>query len=885
MEAQSVVLQSVSDDAAPVLGGNLVVDGKGIAVSETTAHIVGTAGKTTYKGIGANLTAVSAATLQTYPVSASAPNPDDILRWNGSAWVPVSIPAGITSHGDLSGLGDDNHTQYSLADGTRWTTTPTVNRAVVSDASGYLVVSSVTSTELEYLSGATSSVQTQLDGKQAYRAELTALDAVTYSVASAATVDLALATSDSVTITGSTGPITSFGTVAAGRKFFITFASTPTITHHVPEIISPTAASITAVSGDTMIVESSGGNTWKILSYAGASVRATSITASGLTSGRVPYVTTGGLLTDSSNNTFNGTTQTIVVATGTLGLSVRLAGDAGVSTAPYYLHLNSVIGTTHIASYHKADTTALGLIFGYGRNTALTLVADTYTTTGRHAHFRPAFTPSSGTQNFVGTEFGPTINGTSAGYATAVAIAPVTNVLTGGTKRLLDVGTTSTSYASGFTSVFCVTSAGVGVGVQAPSTSALLQVDSTTKGFLPPRMTTTERDLIGSPAAGLVIHNTTTTRLEEYNGAAWVVAGLVTLTELGVTASAAELNYVDGVTSAIQTQLDNKYPSATCVVRHSDGSSTAYNALTDTDAARGTALLAAIAAAASGEVVVCESPGAYDATPTVKSGVRIVATPGASLAAGFQCVGFVDPVPLTAVGAFTAGNDNTNSSNAGACFGQSNTMSAETGLCFGQGNTVSANYATGGGSGNTCSDEFAFAFGSSNVVSANSGTTFGGGNTVTGVYGLATGYGVTSYLRGQQSHGAVGPLLGQGSRLVLHNVTTNATPALLFLDEDHSAKAVIPTNGIWGVEVSLIGTTTGHTNTAFYKLNCLVTNTAGTVAIVGSVLKTIVAETDAAWDATLLANDTDNSLDVQVTGAAATSINWVATMYLVEYLV
>jgi hypothetical protein len=31
-----------------------------------------------------------------------------------------------------------------------------------------------------------------------------------------------------------------------------------------------------------------------------------------------------------------------------------------------------------------------------------------------------------------------------------------------------------------------------------------------------------------------------------------------TLSDLGITATAAELNYVDGVTSAIQTQLDAK---------------------------------------------------------------------------------------------------------------------------------------------------------------------------------------------------------------------------------------------------------------------------------------------------------------------------------------
>jgi len=54
--------------------------------------------------------------------------------------------------------------------------------------------------------------------------------------------------------------------------------------------------------------------------------------------------------------------------------------------------------------------------------------------------------------------------------------------------------------------------------------SALFAMGGTTKGFLPPRMTTTQRDAIASPAAGLIIFNTTTTKLECYDGAAWQAA-------------------------------------------------------------------------------------------------------------------------------------------------------------------------------------------------------------------------------------------------------------------------------------------------------------------------------------------------------------------------
>ena len=52
--------------------------------------------------------------------------------------------------------------------------------------------------------------------------------------------------------------------------------------------------------------------------------------------------------------------------------------------------------------------------------------------------------------------------------------------------------------------------------------SAALELNSTTKGFLPPRMTTLQRDNIVSPATGLVIFNTNTNSLNYHNGTEWI---------------------------------------------------------------------------------------------------------------------------------------------------------------------------------------------------------------------------------------------------------------------------------------------------------------------------------------------------------------------------
>ena len=61
----------------------------------------------------------------------------------------------------------------------------------------------------------------------------------------------------------------------------------------------------------------------------------------------------------------------------------------------------------------------------------------------------------------------------------------------------------------------------VGIGNTSPSTKAVLDLTSTTKGFLPPRMTTAERDAITSVPAGLMIYNASTNKLNVYNGSAW----------------------------------------------------------------------------------------------------------------------------------------------------------------------------------------------------------------------------------------------------------------------------------------------------------------------------------------------------------------------------
>lgn len=58
----------------------------------------------------------------------------------------------------------------------------------------------------------------------------------------------------------------------------------------------------------------------------------------------------------------------------------------------------------------------------------------------------------------------------------------------------------------------------VGIGNNSPDASSMLDVSSTTKGLLIPRMTTAQRDAVASPATGLLIFNTSTNLFNYYNG-------------------------------------------------------------------------------------------------------------------------------------------------------------------------------------------------------------------------------------------------------------------------------------------------------------------------------------------------------------------------------
>ena len=94
---------------------------------------------------------------------------------------------------------------------------------------------------------------------------------------------------------------------------------------------------------------------------------------------------------------------------------------------------------------------------------------------------------------------------------------------------------------------------GVNSTGQAPDAAAMLDVRSTNKGFLLPRLTTTQRNMMPAISNGLMIYNTSTNEVEVYRGlAGWVTASRMAVPFV-VSGNTNGGNLSDGIINAFNT--------------------------------------------------------------------------------------------------------------------------------------------------------------------------------------------------------------------------------------------------------------------------------------------------------------------------------------------
>ena len=120
----------------------------------------------------------------------------------------------------------------------------------------------------------------------------------------------------------------------------------------------------------------------------------------------------------------------------------------------------------------------------------------------------------------------------------------------------------------------------------------------------------------------------------------------------------------------------------------------------------------------------------------------------------------------------------------------------------------------------------------------------------------------------------------QTSVFVLRNTTTDATQTPLYLD-GAAQLLTLTGNRTLNFDILVVARSTAATS-AGYRIQGVIENNAGTTSFVGTPTMTVLGEDVAAWNAGVQADDTNDALLVRVTGAANTTIRWVATVRTAE---
>ena len=228
--------------------------------------------------------------------------------------------------------------------------------------------------------------------------------------------------------------------------------------------------------------------------------------------------------------------------------------------------------------------------------------------------------------------------------------------------------------------------------------------------------------------------------------------------------------------------------------------------------------------------------------------------------------------------------------------GQSNTASATNStIAGGQSGTASGTWATvGGGFVNVASNSYStIGGGQQNTVAGFRATVGGGSNndatgssaTVAGgERGLADQYGMFSHASGRFSLDGD----AQFSRMVLRRQTTDATPTVLHADGgagSASTRVALPAESAYCFDVYVIATQTGGvagtaSDSAWWHFRGgIKRDNSNNTTLIGTNISETGADAGAStWAVTVTADDTNEALQIEVTGEVDKTIRWVATV-------
>lgn len=224
--------------------------------------------------------------------------------------------------------------------------------------------------------------------------------------------------------------------------------------------------------------------------------------------------------------------------------------------------------------------------------------------------------------------------------------------------------------------------------------------------------------------------------------------------------------------------------------------------------------------------------------------------------------------------------------------GLSSTASASSTTTVGRGSTSSDTSSAAFGYNNTASGFQSLAIGSENITSGAYSSTVGWGNTANSSFASAYGaYSHTFGIYGRQAFasyyiGAVADC--QKSIFFLKQRTTGNTATTLTANNSTAGtgnQVILSNNSGYRFKGTIIGKKSGTTDVAAWDIDGIIVrgaNAASTTLAVSTV--TLVQNTPAWGTPTLAADTTNGGLQVQVTGASATNIQWTAVIETTEVI-
>lgn len=224
--------------------------------------------------------------------------------------------------------------------------------------------------------------------------------------------------------------------------------------------------------------------------------------------------------------------------------------------------------------------------------------------------------------------------------------------------------------------------------------------------------------------------------------------------------------------------------------------------------------------------------------------------------------------------------------------GQRNTASGAYSFAAGQNNAASGSYSAAWGLNGTATGSGAVAWGAASNATANYATAFGWVCTASAAYAVAHGYSAAARLQAANVHSFgtfAGSTPGQCVQIGHMGQTTNATQTEIFLSNAANVRATIPANTAYAFETRVVARSSTGADLASFRRSGIIkrdgsNNTAlvGSVQTVGTDIGSNAGGAPAGWAVLIDADDTNESLRVQVTGAAATTINWLAYTSMIE---